>query len=173
MITGVVNNNYKYANPNIYSNNNSKNCISSIISNNKKPGNFDRLEIDYSPREEVDCTADSSDGISKCQAAEVEARRKLAAMKIAMRLAGGDVVPHQDRQFLMKYDAKLYRAVMRARDAVTNTDPKAYDSEADKLKKYEERLENTRKQAALNISGVIESQTDEDDDDVKNDDEEE
>jgi hypothetical protein len=61
-------------------------------------------------------------------AANMERRKKLAAMKIAMRISNGDNVPMQDHRFLAEYDPKLYKAALKASLVADNDDPKDYDS---------------------------------------------
>ena len=66
-------------------------------------------------------------------AAAAERKKKLMAMKIAMRIANGDNVPMQDHRFLAEYDSKLYMAAMKASLTADNKDPKDYDSLVDEM----------------------------------------
>jgi len=61
-------------------------------------------------------------------AAALERKSKLAAMKIAKRIANGDNVPMQDHRWLAEYDSKLYMAALKASLVAENDDPKDYDS---------------------------------------------
>ena len=55
-------------------------------------------------------------------------RDKLAAMKIAKRIANGDNVPIEDHRWLAEYDSSLYKAALQASLIADNDDPKDYDS---------------------------------------------
>ena len=57
-----------------------------------------------------------------------EQKRRLAAIKIAMRIANGDNVPIEDHKWLAEYDSKLYMAALKASLVAENDDPKDYDS---------------------------------------------
>ena len=59
---------------------------------------------------------------------DTEAKKKLAAMKIAMRIANGDNVPIDDHRWLAEYDSALYKAALKASLVADNDDPKDYDS---------------------------------------------
>ena len=76
--------------------------------------------------------ADSQD-----DAAAAEARRKMTAMKIAMRISKGDNVPMQDHRFLAEYDSKLYQASLKASLTADNKDPETHESLAEELASYE------------------------------------
>ncbi|MCL2627257.1 MAG: hypothetical protein FWD44_00980 [Oscillospiraceae bacterium] len=75
----------------------------------------------------VDQTKSEDDTIAR------EARMKMTAMKIAMRISKGDIVPMQDHRFLAEYDSKLYKAAMNASVVANNKDPKRHESLADEL----------------------------------------
>ena len=57
-----------------------------------------------------------------------EQKKRLAAIKIAMRIANGDNVPIDDHKWLAEYDSKLYMAALKASLTADNDDPKDYDS---------------------------------------------
>jgi hypothetical protein len=59
---------------------------------------------------------------------DTESKKKLAAMKIAMRIANGDNVPIDDHRWLAEYDSVLYKAALKASLVAENDDPKDYDS---------------------------------------------
>jgi len=67
------------------------------------------------------------------------ARMKLAAMKIAMRIAKGDNVPMQDHRFLAEYDSALYKAAMSASVVANNEKPETHESLADELSKANDK----------------------------------
>ena len=57
-----------------------------------------------------------------------EQKKRLAAIKIAMRIANGDNVPIDDHKWLAEYNSKLYMAALKASVIADNDDPKDYDS---------------------------------------------
>jgi len=65
--------------------------------------------------------------------AATEARRKLVAMKIAMRISKGDIVPMKDHRFLAEFDSALYKAALQASLVAENDDPKRHDSLVDEM----------------------------------------
>jgi len=89
-----------------------------------------------------------------------EARRKLAAMRIAMRIAKGDNVPMQDHRFLAEYDSKLYKTALKASLMAQNNDPKDHDSIIDELL-AEEQAEADAKASreAKNATQTTDNQT--------------
>jgi len=70
------------------------------------------------------------------------ARMKMTAMKIAMRISKGDIVPMQDHRFLAEYDSALYKAAMNASVVANNKDPERHESLADELAAYEAEKAN-------------------------------
>jgi hypothetical protein len=92
--------------------------------------------------------------------AAAEGRRKLTAMKIAMRIARGDNVPEQDHRFLAEYDSALYKAALRASLTADNDDPETHDSLADELVAYETALNELQTQE---LSDSAEASSDVDD----------
>ena len=71
-----------------------------------------------------------------------EARRKMTAMKIAMRISKGDNVPMQDHRFLAEFDANLYKAALKASLTADNDDPETHESLADELAATEAAIAN-------------------------------
>jgi len=77
-------------------------------------------------------------------AAATEARRKMTAMKIAMRISKGDNVPMQDHRFLAEYDANLYKSALKASLTAENDDPETHDSLAEEMLAAESATANRR-----------------------------
>jgi len=79
---------------------------------------------------------------SKDDTISAEARRKMTAMKIAMRISKGDNVPMQDHRFLAEFDANLYKAALKASLTADNDDPETHESLADELAATEAAIAN-------------------------------
>jgi hypothetical protein len=93
--------------------------------------------------------------------AATEARRKLVAMRIAMRISKGDNVPMQDHRYLAEYDAKLYKAALRASMVADNDDPEDHDSLVDEMLAAEQAEAESRSQGAKpQADGLIENTID-------------
>jgi hypothetical protein len=90
--------------------------------------------------------------------AAIEKNRELTAIRIAMRIANGDNVPQKDHEFLIEYDAKLYRAAMKAGMIAENKEPKNYDSLADDMLASEQALLDSDDSPTLtNPDGMVQS----------------
>ena len=70
----------------------------------------------------------------------IEGRRKLTAMRIALRIASGDKVPWQDHKFLAEYDAGLYRAALKASLSADKEEPEDHDSLVDEMAAEESKF---------------------------------
>jgi len=90
-------------------------------------GLIDKMMSEFVDPVRIDRSDEADDSIAS------EARQRLAAMKIAMRIANGDNVPMEDHKFLAEYDAALYKAAMEASVVANNDDPKDYDSLVEEL----------------------------------------
>jgi hypothetical protein len=62
-----------------------------------------------------------------------EGRRKLVAIRIALRISRGDNVPLQDHRFLAEYDSTLYKTALKASLIADNKNPKDYESLVDEM----------------------------------------
>jgi len=83
--------------------------------------------------EEYKNTGAASKTDSQDDTISAEARRKMTAMKIAMRISKGDNVPMQDHRFLAEFDSNLYKAALKASLTADNDDPETHESLADEL----------------------------------------
>ena len=84
---------------------------------------------------------------SQDDAIAAEARRKMTAMKIAMRISKGDNVPMQDHRFLAEYDSNLYKTALNASLTAKKDDQETHESLADELAATESAIANHANQS--------------------------
>ena len=101
---------------------------------------IEKLLEEYNNSGSVSKTDSQDDAIA------AEARRKMTAMKIAMRISKGDNVPMQDHRFLAEYDSNLYKTALNASLTAKKDDPETHESLADELAATESAIANRANQ---------------------------
>ena len=101
---------------------------------------IEKLLEEYNNSGSVSKTDSQDDAIA------AEARRKMTAMKIAMRISKGDNVPMQDHRFLAEYDSNLYKTALNASLTAKKDDPETHESLADELAATEAAIATRKNQ---------------------------